>query len=342
LLDASTLMFYLRLLEALAGDGHFTQALVDFGMAKDSKSTSASLSTSSDALTFSRASEALKRVFVDYKDDSATLKEFVAKQFGLKHVTRSSTVKFSTFVRVVMDEYKRRRAINVESLKALFRAADCDADGFLIHDEFAAALRVADKRITETTIDAVFKSWSSRAVVSDTKTKVVRLDDFVKSCIANGLEQFSLLFERGPDVAAQRKKYAPSVYGSTSTWTASPEKWFTRVDELMTSTEAPYATFRALSADDALPLERCRRQLCRLQTLLTDRLDGEAAYLAHKLFAADVRQATVRAKGGFKRFGAAVLHQVSFSMRAHAAAAATADAASDDDDPPRDDHDATP
>lgn len=342
LLDASTLMFYLRLLEALAGDGHFTQALVDFGMAKDSKSTSASLSTSSDALDFSRASEALKRVFVDYKDDSATLKEFVAKQFGLKHVTRSSTVKFSTFVRVVMDEYKRRRAINVESLKALFRAADCDADGFLIHDEFAAALRVADKRITETTIDAVFKSWSSRAVVSNTKTKVVRLDDFVKSCIANGLEQFSLLFERGPDVAAQRKKYAPSVYGSTSTWTASPEKWFTRVDELMTSTEAPYATFRALSADDAFPLERCRRQLCRLQTLLTDRLDGEAAYLAHKLFAADVRQATVRAKGGFKRFGAAVLHQVSFSMRAHAAAAATADAASDDDDPPRDDHDATP
>ena len=48
-------------------------------------------------------------------------------------------MKFSTFVRVVMDEYKRRRAINVESLKALFRAADCDADGFLIHDEFAAA-----------------------------------------------------------------------------------------------------------------------------------------------------------------------------------------------------------
>ena len=88
---------------------------------------------------------------------------------------------------------------------------------FLIHDEFAAALRVADKRITEMTIDAVFKSWSSRAVVSDTKTKVVRLDDFVKSCIANGLEQFSLLFERGPDAAAQRKKYAPSVYGSTST-----------------------------------------------------------------------------------------------------------------------------
>ena len=175
---------------------------------------------------------------------------------------------------------------------------------------------MADKRITETTIDAVFKSWSSRAVVSNTKTKVVRLDDFVKSCIANGLEQFSLLFERGPGVAAQRKKYAPSVYGSTSTWTASPEKWFTRVDELMTSTEAPYATFRALSADDAFPLERCRRQLCRLQTLLTDRLDGEAAYLAHKLFAADVRQATVRAKGGFKRFGAAVLHQVSFSMRA--------------------------
>ena len=85
-----------------------------------------------------------------------------------------------------------------------------------------------------------------------------------------------------------------------------------------------------------------RDRLCRLQTLLTDRLDGEAAYLAHKLFAADVRQATVRAKGGFKRFGAAVLHQVSFSMRAHAAAAATADAASDDDDPPRDDHDATP
>jgi len=336
LLDAPTLAFYLRLLEALAGDSHFTQLLVELGMVKESKSTNASLSAG--VLAFSRASEALKLVFVDYKDEPSTLKEFVAKQFGLKHVASSSTVKFSTFVRAVMVEYKRRRAINVESLKALFRAADCDADGFLIHDEFAAALRVADKRITETTIDAVFKSCSSRTVISDTKTKAVRLDDFVKSCIANGLEQFSPLFEPGLDAAAQRKKYASNADGSMSTWTMSPEKWFTRVDELMTSTDAPYAKYRALSADAALRLERCRRQLHRLQTLLIDRLDGEAAYLAHKLFAADVRQACVRAKGGFKRFGAAVLHQVSFSMRAYADAA---DAAGDaDTDVSRDDHDA--
>ena len=61
------------------------------------------------------------------------------------------------------------------------------------------------------------------------------------------------------------------------------------------------------------------------------------AYLALKLLTNDVRTATVRAKGGFKRLGATVLHQVSFSMRAARVESDPTAVASASPDHPRDD-----
>jgi len=112
---------------------------------------------------------------------------------------------------------------------------------------------------------------------------------------------------------SSRKKQGSSSPTAPSLSTSS-NTWLTLVDQHVASPEGAVAKLRALPP--SLPLDRCRRQLRRLDQLRAARTDGQAAYLALKLLTNDVRTATVRAKGGFKRLGATVLHQVSFSMRA--------------------------
>jgi Ca2+-binding EF-hand superfamily protein len=342
LTDLPTVTFYLHLLEALAGETTFVQLFMEFGLRNDSN---VDITPNIGTLQYTRAVDALKAVLTDYKDDATALKEFVGKQLKIKHATNSTTVKFATFIRGVMEEYKSRRITNLDTLKALFRAADCDDDGALVRDEFAAAFRLCDHKVTEHFTLNVFESCATRR---GDKSSLLRvdMDAFIKLCLANGMETYRLIPERPPDETAETAKAAPtSTYtkqGSSSTTapslSTSSRTWFTLVDEHIASPEGAVAKLRALPP--SLPLDRCRRQLCRLNQLRAAHKDGEATYLALKLLNNDVRSASVRAKGGFKRLGATVLHQVSFSMRAARADPDTAvDASAPLDAPGVDDFD---
>ena len=328
LTDASTVAFYLQLLDALSSESNLAQLFIEFGMSNDSKLDVASSSVSSIALP--RALDAIKRMFVDYGEDVVALRDFVAARLGLKNITGSTnTVAFATVIKAVMDEYRSRRAINLETLRALFRAADCDDDGALLKDEFAAAFRFANAKITDAVISKVFESCSNRKGDNSSPLSV-DIDAFIKACFANGLERFRLVPEPPPSSSesartstsgsssSSRKKQTSSGATSSSIPSSptSSNAWFALVEAHMASPEGPIARLAALSQDAKLPLDRCRRQSDRLNALITDRTDGEAAYIALKLLNADLRAAALRSKGGFRRLGVAVLHQVSFSMRA--------------------------
>ena len=321
LTDSPTVTFYLRLLEALASETNFAQLFMEFGLGNDSKVDITP--TTTGTLALARALDAIKRVFTEYKDDASALKDFVGKQLGIKHATNSTTVKFASLMRGAMDEYTSRRVASLETLKALFLAADCDDDGALVRDEFTAAFRLCDYKVTEQFAAKAFEACATRR--GDKPSQLfVGVDAFLKSCLTNGMETFRMIPEHPPGETAETTKMAASTtssrkkQGSSSptapSLSTSSNTWLTLVDQHVASPEGAVAKLRALPP--GVSLDRCRRQLRRLDQLRAARTDGQAAYLALKLLTNDVRTATVRAKGGFKRLGATVLHQVSFSMRA--------------------------
>lgn len=328
LTDAPTVAFYLQLLDALSSESNLAQLFIEFGMSNETKQDGLSSSASSIALP--HAIDAIKRVFVEFGEDAVALKDFIAVRLGLKNITGSTTnVAFATVIKAVMDEYRSRRATNLETLRALFRAADCDDDGELLKDEFVAGFRLANAKMTDAVITKVFESCSNRKAGKASSVSVDS-DTFVKACFANGLERFRLLPETPPRLgghpppstsgssSSSGKKQAVSsgVFSNAPSSTMSSKAWFDLVEEHMALPDGPVARLAALSRNTKLPLDRCRRQSDRLNALVTARADGEAAYIALKLLNADVRSATLRSKGGFRRLGVAVLHQVSFSMRA--------------------------
>lgn len=317
LTDAPAVTFYLRLLEGLAGDGHLSQLFIEFGMSNDRRCDG--VMSSSNSLALTRATEAVKRAFEEFADDTVALKDFVASQLGVKNITGTSTIRFSTLTEKVMDEYTSRRAASTETLKALFRAADCDGDGLLTRDEFYAAIRLASARITDAAIGTIFETCS-RLSRADTSQHVVDADSFIKACVANGMERFRLVLERSgaatdtSTVTSSRKKHASTT--AVHSTSSSIKTIFDVVDAHIAAPDGAVARFKALAVDANVPLERCRRQLARLDALRASCIDAEATHIALKLLAHEVRAASVRAKGGFKRLGVAVLHQVSFSLRA--------------------------
>ena len=342
LTDSPTVTFYLRLLEALASETNLGQLFMEFGLGNDSKIDITP--TMAGTLALTRALDAIKRVFTEYKDDASALKDFVGKQLGIKHATNSTTVKFASLMRGAMDEYTSRRLASLETLKALFLAADCDDDGALVRDEFAAALRLCDYKVTEQFAARAFESCATRR--GDKPSELfVGVDAFIKSCLMNGMETFRVIPERPPgETAATTKMTASATSSHKNQGSSSPtapslsmssNAWMALVDQHVASPEGAVAKLRALPP--GVSLDRCRRQLRRLDQLRAARTDGQAAYLALKLLTNDVRTATVRAKGGFKRLGATVLHQVSFSMRAARVESDPTVVASASPDHPRDD-----
>ena len=97
LTDSPTVTFYLRLLEALASETNLGQLFMEFGLGNDSKIDITP--TMAGTLALTRALDAIKRVFTEYKDDASALKDFVGKQLGIKHATNSTTVKFASLMR---------------------------------------------------------------------------------------------------------------------------------------------------------------------------------------------------------------------------------------------------
>ena len=346
LADAPTVAFYLRLVDALANANPLSQLFLDYGSVDDSKQ----LDAGSDAgsISLSRVTDALKRVFSDFKEDGAALKEFVAKNLGVKHASSSSSVKFTPFMRAVMDEYGSRRHANNLALKSLFRAANVSDSGELVYDEFHAAFRVADAKLAETVIARAFQTFSTRR---DKRTPAsMHVDDFIKACLANGLDKFRVIPERvarhsagdqttaetsaGDDSGERASAMPTTAPALTTTTKSSPPStsaaWLALLNAHMSSSDGTMTRLESLrQTPRAAPpsvLARCERQAARLFTLKSNPCDGEAAYLAYKILTTDVRAALVKAKGGFKRLGDVVLTRVCFSMRAASRRGDAADA----------------
>ena len=334
LTDASTIAFYLQLVDSLANANLLSQLFLDYGLVDDAKQLDAGSDVGSMPIT--RASDALKRVFIDFKDDGGALKEFIAKNLGVKHATSSSTVKFAPFMRAVMEEYRLRRQSNLITLKALFCAADLSDAGVLVYDEFHAAFRVADAKLADAAITKAFQTFSTKR---EKRTEpFIYPDDFIKACLTNGLDKFRLVPERvAHDFAGEPATSAPSTHdiavddvaaptpSSTSTSTPSTSSaWLALLDVHMSSADGALARLESLRQTSCAKsiLDRCDRQFARVQHLKSTANDGEAAYLSYKLLAAHVRSANVKSKGGFKRLGDVVLTRVCFSMRAARAARA--------------------
>jgi hypothetical protein len=348
LVDAPTVAFYLRLVDALANANPLSQLFLDYGLVDDSKQ----LDSGSDAgsISLSRINDALKRVFDDFKEDGAALKDFVVKTLGVSRASSSTTVKFTPFIRAVMDEYTSRRHANMLTLKSLFRAANVSDSAALVYDEFHAALRVADAKLAEASIAKAFQTFSTKR--DKRSPPSMHVDDFIKACLASGLDKFRVAPERiarnsSGDRAATSvgddsgESGASPPNTSNSTMTKSPSSsaaWLALLDDHMSSSDGAMVRLESLRQTQtratASILARCERQAARLLALKSNPSDGEAAYLAYKILTADVRAAYVKSKGGFKRLGDVVLTRVTFSMRANASRRRDADAVEADTNAP--------
>jgi hypothetical protein len=267
-------------------------------------------------LPVSRTFDALKTVFTDFRDNTAAMKEFAQSKLGIKHLMNSSTVQFATLLQQVMEEYTRRRVIALETLRALFRAADCDEDKKLDADEFKACLRVANPKMADGLISRAF-AQSSRKSSDVDETLIASEDDFIAACVSNGLETFGF----NDRMVTQSRSGSGFEYDTEA-----------RVEDEESSGRGIESRVRALTSSCGPPTAiRCERQLAHLDRLKTSDSGNQAVYFAQRLLKHYLHVAAIRARGGFRRLGNAVLTQVSFSMRAASAIETYKDDANDDD-----------
>ena len=310
--DVPCLDMYLRFLDALSHEGNIIHMLLECSRIT---SPADEQSTIRGSLPVSRTFDALKTVFTDFRDNTAAMKEFAQSKLGIKHLMNSSTVQFATLLQQVMEEYTRRRVIALETLRALFRAADCDEDKNLDADEFKACLRVANPKMADGLISRAF-AQSSRKSSDVDETLIASEDDFIAACVSNGLETFGF----NDRMVTQSR--------SGSGFECDTEA---RVEDEESSGRGIEARVRALTSSCGPPTAiRCERQLAHLDRLKTSDSGNQAVYFAQRLLKHYLHVAAIRARGGFRRLGNAVLTQVSFSMRAASAIETHKDDANDD------------
>lgn len=304
--DMPCLDMYLRFLDALSHEGNIIHMLLECSRIT---SPGNEQSTIRGSLPVSRTFDALKTTFTDFRDNTPAMKEFAQSKLGIKHLTNSSTVQFATLLQRVMEEYTRRRVAALETLRALFRAADCDEDKNLNVDEFKACLRVANPKMADSVISRAF-AQSSRESSDVDETLIASEEDFIAACVSNGLETFALFYDR-------MGTHSKSGAGFECDMEA-------RIEDQESSGASIESRIRALTSSGGTPaVIRCERQLAHLERLKTCGTGNLAVYFAQKLLKHYLHVAAIRARGGFRRLGNAVLTQVSFSMRAAASAIET-------------------
>ena len=165
-------------------------------------------------------------------------------------------VKFTPFMRAVMDEYTSRRHANMLTLKSLFRAANVSDSAALVYDDFHAALRVADAKLAEASIAKAFQTFSTKR--DKRSPPSMHVDDFIKACLANGLDKFRVAPERiarnsSGDRAATSVGDDSGESGAsppnTSTMTKSPSSsaaWLALLDDHISSSYGAMARLESL------------------------------------------------------------------------------------------------
>ncbi|KAK9812884.1 hypothetical protein WJX72_005239 [[Myrmecia] bisecta] len=241
-------------------------------------------------LNATRALDAVRALFRAF-DDPDRLRDFLATKFDPMQDMKNATIEADALMAVVLTEYKARGAASTNNLKALFVAADSDRDRLLRAEDFQAALKCADPSLTDKAIKQLFQDAKDPA--DGPAADCLDEATFLATARKAGYRHWRIDY-RGQG----GMMLAPLAGYDSPNRSRESHNTFTMLQNMSENTNPNLASqmeeVRQLAENASVA--RLERSYSHFQSLMADRSQPEAAWLAYRMLTSQLQSALSRSE----------------------------------------------